>query len=258
MNAIILAAGSGTRLRPHTDTRPKCMVEVAGVPMLHIQLAVMRRCGIRQIAVVGGYRMDRLEAGAGVTLLSNPDFAATNMVWSLARALPAMTDDFVVSYGDIVYPPSVLQRLMEGGEDIRVAVDLDWRSYWSRRFDNVLSDAETLAMDPDGYLTDIGGKPDSLQGIQGQYIGLMRFRAAGADTLRHLLAGLDRSASINGRPAAEAYMTDLLQSMIASGVRVAAAPFAAPWCEVDSPADLDIAQTRARGWIAQLFDPRGA
>lgn len=45
MRAIILAAGQGTRLRPYTNDRPKCMVELLGKPLLHRQLEVLRAGG---------------------------------------------------------------------------------------------------------------------------------------------------------------------------------------------------------------------
>ncbi|MBK1652709.1 sugar phosphate nucleotidyltransferase [Halorhodospira halochloris] len=61
MRAIILAAGQGTRLRPLTDDRPKCMVELEGKPLLEHQLEVLRGAGIEDIHVVGGYRAEWLQ-----------------------------------------------------------------------------------------------------------------------------------------------------------------------------------------------------
>ena len=55
MKAIILAAGMGSRLKPLTDSMPKCMLEIAGKPLLHHQISTLRRAGVRNIIVVGGY-----------------------------------------------------------------------------------------------------------------------------------------------------------------------------------------------------------
>lgn len=253
MQAVILAAGSGTRLRPMTDDRPKCMVEVQGRPLLHIQLAVLRRAGASRITVVGGYLADRLATDPDVQRLTNPEYAATNMVWTLKCAARAIGEDCVISYGDIIYPPQVIEALLGSPHEIAVAVDLGWREYWERRFQDVLSDAETLAMDGDGMLREIGRKPSRLEDIQGQYIGLVRFRGRQAAALRQRLEGLEAGTDVGGKPAAAAYMTDLLQVLIDEGRAVAAAPFRGEWCEVDSPRDLALAQDRARGWLGAVF-----
>ena len=58
MKAVILAAGKGTRLEPLTNTMPKCMLPLAGKPILeHIVLA-MRGAGITDIVMVVGYRSE--------------------------------------------------------------------------------------------------------------------------------------------------------------------------------------------------------
>ena len=60
MNAIILAAGMGTRLRPLTDDIPKCLVEVNGIPMVERQILLLQERGIFGITLVAGYRKDKL------------------------------------------------------------------------------------------------------------------------------------------------------------------------------------------------------
>ena len=87
MKAIILAAGEGKRLKPYTDSRPKCMVPLAGRPLLHWQLDVLRSAGIKDIVIVGGYRAEALKA-CGASVVTNPRYDSTNMVGTLfcARA----------------------------------------------------------------------------------------------------------------------------------------------------------------------------
>ena len=88
MRAIILAAGEGTRLRPHTLDRPKCLVPLAGRPLLAWQADALRRAGVSDITVVTGYRADQV-AALGFATVHNDRFRETNMVASLmcARAL---------------------------------------------------------------------------------------------------------------------------------------------------------------------------
>ena len=72
MRAIVLAAGMGTRLLPLTRDRPKCLVELAGRPLLERQIAVLRRVGIDDISVVTGYRSDQVKP-PGVRIIANPE-----------------------------------------------------------------------------------------------------------------------------------------------------------------------------------------
>src|SRR5687767_12917090 len=106
VKAIILAAGSGSRLAPLTDDRPKCLVPVKGTPMLAWQVRALRAAGVSDISVVAGYRADQIEHEAtqlGLRTYLNPRYDVTNMVYSLFCAADALNDDVIVSYADIVY-----------------------------------------------------------------------------------------------------------------------------------------------------------
>ena len=53
MRTIILAAGEGKRLRPHTEDIPKCLVSINGAPLIHRQLSILENLGYEVILVVG-------------------------------------------------------------------------------------------------------------------------------------------------------------------------------------------------------------
>src|SRR5581483_2753481 len=146
---IILAAGSGSRLLPLTAERPKCMVPLKGRPLLEWQLAAAREAGATRVVVVTGYKAESV-AARGIVTVSNPRFATTNMVESLWCAEEHFGDEFTVSYGDIAYEPGVLAELWAEPRRSAVVVDDAWREYWSRRFSDVLSDAESLRIDEAG------------------------------------------------------------------------------------------------------------
>ena len=78
-----------------------------------------------------------------------------------------------------------------------MVVDKGWHSYWQRRFENVLDDAETLQTDGDGNILSIGQRPADLSEIEAQYIGLMAFRGPGIEALREVYARAQQQA----RPA---------------------------------------------------------
>jgi L-glutamine-phosphate cytidylyltransferase len=240
---IILAAGQGTRLRPLTDDRPKCLVPLQGKPLLEWQIEAAHAEGIFDITVICGYRADQLK-NYPVRLVPNPRFETTNMVRSLFCARDHFGQGLVMSYGDIVYSRAVLRRVLESNEAIGVTVDEAWRSYWEERSDDPLKDAETLRIRPDGSLADIGQKPRNMDEIQAQYIGLVAFRDGGVRAMTETYDTLEKDAAnpFGGpRNLDQLYMTDLLQGLISEGRRLAAVPIRRGWVEIDNPRDLEVA-----------------
>jgi choline kinase len=251
---IILAAGEGTRLRPLTDDKPKCLVELAGESLLSWQMASAARLGLTRVAVVTGYRADKFNAD-GAQWYHNADYAETNMVETLWCAEQEFGNQMIVAYGDIVYEDSVLQALLDDDAPISVVVDLEWLQYWKLRFDDPLSDAETLRIDSEGMIKDIGQKPSSIDEIQGQYIGLMKFQGPGIDALKSTYEGLKKAGSIknSNRPFKKMYMTDLLQAVVESGAPVHSVLIQRGWLEIDSTSDHELANDNASGSPDGLF-----
>lgn len=248
---IILAAGEGGRLRPYTDDRPKCLVEVAGTSLLERQLNVLRSQGLDNISIITGYRGEQLE-GRGLRVFSNPRYAETNMVWTLFCADQVLDRETIIAYGDIVYSARNLRSLLDSTADIAVVIDRQWEPYWRARFENPLDDAETLKLDGNGCITEVGQKPTSLRDVQGQYIGLMKFSAHGVEQLRQRFHAARQSGEIRGKFLEKAYMTDMLQSLIDTGCQVQAVPVDGEWVEVDSARDLHLPIVAQR--LAQISE----
>ncbi len=257
MRAFILAAGSGSRLHPYTENAPKGLTELGGETLIGRQIDTLRAVGIDDIVIITGYLSEML-ALPGTRQVNNERWAKTNMVESLFCAEPLFSDDILVSYSDIVYEPRVLEALLSSAHDISVVVDRKWRTYWELRFDDPLSDAESLSLNNEGCITGIGAPVTDISVIEAQYIGLMRFSRGGIDVLkrtRGLLGNVDRDW-MAVRPLEMAYMTDLLMEMILRGEKVHAVPVDSGWLEIDTVQDYeDAARMFADSTIVQFFDP---
>lgn len=242
MKAIILAAGQGTRLRPLTDDRPKCLVELLGKPLLEHQLAVLRSAGIENITVVAGYRSDQIER-IGVNCLINEDYASTNMVETLfvGQSLMTADEDLIISYGDIVYEPRVLSAVLQCTAPVCIAVDSAWRRYWEMRMENPLEDAETLKLINGNKIVELGKKPEGYHEIQGQYMGLIKIRSDHVPQLVTVWSNLDRSRTYDGKDVKNMYMTSFIQYLIDINWDVRAAFVENGWMEIDTPEDLELA-----------------
>jgi choline kinase len=244
MKAIILAAGQGTRLRPYTDDRPKCMVELRGKPLLDHQLDVLKAAGLTDLHVIAGYIAERIER-PGLSRHVNPAYARTNMVSTLFSAAHLLTgdEDVIVAYGDIVYELRVLRALMAKDAQIALGVDLDWRKFWEARMENPLADAETLKLADTDRIVELGKKPRGYDEIQGQYMGLIRIRADHVRKFVDAWEQLDRSRLYDGKDVDNMFMTSFLQHLIDRGWDVRAAFARNGWLEVDSPEDLSMDST---------------
>jgi choline kinase len=245
VKALILAAGQGTRLRPLTDDRPKCLVELVGKSLLERQVTVLRRAGILDITVVSGYRANQI-AALGFATIMNPRYAETNMVTSLFSAVDIMDDsqDLLICYGDIVYESRVLSSLLAVDAPLTVMIDRQWLRYWRQRLEDPLTDVETLKLGLDGRLRELGKKPRDYSEIEGQYIGLIKVRADHVANIKREYASMDRAA-IDGKDFDNMYMTSFIQYLIDHDWDVRVAETDNGWLEVDSVSDLQLYETMA-------------
>lgn len=237
MKAIILAAGRGSRMKSLTDERPKCLVELRGKPLLEWQLESLRAAGISDIAVVTGYKRELL-AERGLSEFHNPRWAETNMVSSLACAESWLQGEpCIVSYSDIFYSPVAVQSLINSDATLAVTYAPNWLQLWTERFGDPLLDAETFRLTAAHTLAEIGNKPQSVDDVQGQYMGLLRFTPEGwAEVLR-------LRAELSPQQRDSMHMTNTLQRVIDAGrVPIAAVAYTGEWGEVDSSEDLSVYQ----------------
>ena len=244
MNAIVLAAGKGERLRPLTNKKPKCLVELFGKSLLEWQVDVFRNAGIQDITVVTGYMSDSINIPS-VDITKNENFDSTNMVETLFCAEKKFSNSTIVSYGDIIFEPSVLKKLILSSHDFSIIIDKNWLEYWKIRFQNPLDDAESLKINSDGNITSIGQKISDIKEIQGQYIGLMKFQNSGIYNLQKFYhdSKIKSDSGINPlNPSLDfkkSYMTDLLNSLILENFDLKAIEINNGWLELDSISDLE-------------------
>ena len=257
MRCVILCAGQGTRLRPLTDHSPKCMVELLGRPLLRHQFDTLEAAGIKDIWLVTGYAAGKL-AGWGTGQFHNPDFATTNMVVSLfkARELFDGSDDLLIAYSDIVYEPKVAASIAAAPGPLSTVIDRQWLPLWSVRMEDPLGDAETLRLNADGTLREIGLKPTSLDEIEGQYVGLTKISAGIQQEILAYYDALPRDGTYDGRSFDQMFMTSFISGLMRKGYPIHAAMTDSGWLEVDTIEDLTrYEELQRRGELAKLWKP---
>ena len=126
---------------------------------------------------------------------------------------------------------------MESESKLAITYDPSWLGLWTQRFDDPLIDAETFRLDENNNLVEIGNVPKSIEEVQGQYMGLLRFTPTGWEEVQRIRRELT-PLELN-----KIHMTGILQKVIeANNIQIKAIPYLDKWGEVDTQEDLSIYQ----------------
>lgn len=130
MQAIILAAGFGKRLRPITDHMPKSMVPVKGTPLLENTLNLLAATGkIDNVVIVVGHMAEYIIKhignswkGMSITYVENSDYDKTNNVYSLYLARDYIHDDCIMLECDLYYGYDLIEKILSGEAECNILV----------------------------------------------------------------------------------------------------------------------------------------
>lgn len=107
MNAMILAAGRGERLRPYTDSCPKPLLNVKGKPLISYHFEALARAGIKQVVVNVSWLSEKIEVAMGsgsqfgLEIIYSREAEALETAGGIVHALAQLEDKFIVVNGDI-------------------------------------------------------------------------------------------------------------------------------------------------------------
>ncbi len=130
--ALLLAAGTGSRLRPLTLDAPKCLTVVGGKPILGRLIENLREQGIQKLIVVTGYLENRIreflqqhKGNMQVEYVFNPVYQTTNNIYSLWLARQAIKEPFLLVECDLVFDPCLLNEMLQPNK-IAISNILPW------------------------------------------------------------------------------------------------------------------------------------
>lgn len=252
--AIVIAAGRGRRLMPYTDQMPKCLVPVDHRSILGIQMDAFRAHGVDDVVIIRGYLGEVLtaragELGAQVRFVDNTDWERNNILESLFFAEEEIDGPLFLTYSDIIFTPDVMAKLVAAPGDISLVIDRSFRDIYDGRTDHPLPEAEVADLDERGLVKRVGKRALPPEEAHGEFIGLARLSAEGSRWLRE--AWRDLQAEYRGRedqpfqraPSFRvAYLTDMLQHLIAAGKPIHPVAIDGEWREIDTVQDLERAR----------------
>jgi len=220
--AVILAAGRGTRLGGQVNGDPKCLIRFGDKVLLEHQLTVLDRLGIDEVIVVVGHESDRVRQMVGdrCIYVVNDRFAETNSLYSLWTARANVSGPFMLVNSDVLAHPEIYRRVLTAGG---TALAFDSSSG---------NEAEHMKVSVrDGRLRAIS-KRLGPEETHGENLGVLFFEEDAGRRLLHEAASIVEAGHLKAwAPAA----VDRIADRVAiRGVDVVGLP----WTEIDFPEDL--------------------
>ncbi len=238
--ALIIAAGLGSRLKKHTKNLPKCMLDFGGKTLLQRQLDSYKKCGIKDISIIRGYKKEKINY-KGIKYFENTDYENNNVLNSIFYAEKVINGNIIISYSDILFDPSVVQRALDSVHDISVVVDIDWRGYYVGRKDHPISEAENVIFNSNNEVEKIGKINTGKEEVHGEFIGMIKLSNRGADLFKQHFNRLKKiywnKPFQRAKIFQKAYLTDLIQELVDIGIKVHCVIIESGWKEIDTVED---------------------
>ncbi|HEX9758895.1 MAG TPA: isocitrate lyase/phosphoenolpyruvate mutase family protein [Nitrospiria bacterium] len=253
VRAVVMAAGFEEELLPLTEDKPKAMLDIKGKTILERQVEALNHCGIKDIAVVRGYKKEMINL-SNLRYYDNDRFEKTGEVYSLFCAERELEGPLILLYSDIVFDPGVLEKLLKSEGDVVLVVDRAWNDQYrggffqpSHAVDLVItaspppsSSHRFVPRDEEDQVLRIGQSllPDQ---AHGEFIGMAMLSPQGAIQFRkiyHELMGKELGKKFQEAPSLEKIsLTDMVQEMIDRKVSVKCIDIYKGWMEVDTFGD---------------------
>jgi len=186
MQAVILAAGIAKRLRPLTDTTPKCLLNIGEKNLLHRTIENITFNGIKDFVFVLGFRenmiidyLNKYFTDINKIILTNPDYENNNNSYSLWMTKDYINDDMLLLDSDILFDKEILTKLLDSKHENCLAVNV------TNKLD---SEQIKVIVDKQNKILQIGKEINIKESI-GESIGIERFSK---NYLKDLFEILDR------------------------------------------------------------------
>jgi L-glutamine-phosphate cytidylyltransferase len=240
MKAIILSAGQGSRLGHLVDDRPKCLIDFNGRSLLDRQLDALEANGVHEAVVVTGFHDDRIEealakrgGGPAVRTIFNPFYKVADNTGSLYMAREELSGDCLVWNGDTLVSKALMAKVV-GNDRSGICVTID-------RKDDGYDDDDMKVVEGGGRLKAIGKR--IAEGVNAESIGLLAFRAGGAEQFREAIEQAMRTPE-----GTTIWYLRVINHIAQSNDVWTLDIHGEEWGEVDFPPDVDAARALTARW----------
>jgi choline kinase len=131
MQAVILAAGIAKRLRPLTESTPKCLLKIGNKNLLQRTMENILANDIKDFIFVTGYREDMIKKylnenfnNLNIEFITNPDYENNNNSYSLWMTKNYVKDEMLLLDSDILFDKNIIKELLNSGKENCLAVNI--------------------------------------------------------------------------------------------------------------------------------------
>lgn len=248
MKALILAAGMGRRLKPITNRIPKTLIRIEDKPILGHILNNIKKCGIKNVVIVTGYKDDLIQkyVGSGskwdlnVNYCHNKWYKSTENIFSVHLATKELNgDNFVLINADDLFSPVILSRLIDAPGDIVLAVDGEG---------TLGSEEMKVSLSENGRISGVSKKLDPSESY-GEDIGVMKFSENGGKAFLEMIERIIQTKGSHFYFQEALHLLSTSQSYPITYIDIEDEP----WIEIDDHFDLKWAKTPVIHMILDRF-----
>ena len=246
MNAIIIAAGSGKRISKDVESTPKSLISVNDKPIISYQIEILKKLGIQDIIIITGKFSEKFNI-KNVNYVHDTNHEKHDILGSLMEARKFLKNDVLVIYSDIIFDLKIMKQVLDSNYDISVAIDLDWEKNYVNRNNHPKSEAENVLLDSNDNILKIKKNIEDKNFRIGEFLGIMKFSNWGCEVfIKKYDDALKKYDSLfhNASSISKAYLTDMIQELIDSKVKVTPIFISGKWSEIDTLEDLKNAEKK--------------
>lgn len=239
MQAIILAAGMGKRLKKLTENNTKCMVKVCGRTLIERVLGQLKALSLSRIIIVVGYEgkklvdyIKTLDISTKIEFIENPIYDKTNNIYSLSLAREFLRkEDTILLESDIILDDSIIKKLTDDKRDSLALVD---------KYEPYMDGTCVRLNDKDEIVEFISGKKLDFMNSDGYYKTVNIYKFSKSFSCKYYVPFLEAYQTALGE---NEYYESVLKviAMIDSPSIMAKRLDGEKWYEIDDAQDLDIA-----------------
>lgn len=227
MKGIILAAGRGVRLGPHTADKPKSLIPLGGITLLQRNVENLRKAGVKEVVVVVGYRHEMIEDMLAKNFpanfyrtIMNPDYTRGSGS-SLVCAQQEMQGDIIMVESDLLYDGEILKRL--SAPSVKKALTMGFFNHNRKEVKLYLKN---------NYIQKAQWAEPEDKEADGDWVGFTRLDSEGSHALKTIL---EQTHPEQGKEIGyESFIFELVQKYQFQSILIQDLP----WIEIDNEIDL--------------------